>query len=121
MNSTSTESTLPHACELMTSQVRDERVPLQYDPQFREYSILLTFPPGDSIRVAQGITYCPWCGEKLPADLRDQIFDDLERDLGGEPDDYFEALRLAPKKYHSDLWWRGRYDWDGNLIAGPGD
>ncbi|HEY3386863.1 MAG TPA: hypothetical protein VGK46_10155 [Saprospiraceae bacterium] len=46
------------------------------------------------------ISYCPWCGSKLPESKRDRWFEDM-RQLGFE-DEYDDI----PEEYTTDEWWR---------------
>jgi hypothetical protein len=68
---------------------------LDYSPKLREYG-LIVHDGGSSIRE---ISFCPWCGARLPASLRDRWFEELERlgvDPGGEE---------IPEAYRSSDWW----------------
>lgn len=86
---------LPHACPEMLQFIDDERVPVVYEPRFREYSLALL-----QSGASQLIRFCPWCGAELPASLRDRFFDELER-IGV---DY--ASEVCPVAYGTDAWWR---------------
>jgi hypothetical protein len=67
-----------------------------YTPEYREYG-LIVHDGGHSTVV---IAYCPWCGTQLPASLRDEWFDRLDR-LGLDPGD-----PATPEPMRSDAWWR---------------
>lgn len=88
---------LPHGCPQMIAAVADPRVPLRYLPRFREYG--LAIEGGSTI---QEIHFCPFCGAKLPASLRDAFFENLEA-MEMEPEN--PAL---PAELRSDAWWRAR-------------
>lgn len=91
-------------CDLLKICLDDIRVPLEYSPSFREYTIPLKG------RVArQGISFCPWCGVKLPEDLRDEWIDILEKEYGIE-DPFFVRMDGGdlPKDFLSDEWWKKR-------------
>ena len=47
------------------------------------------------------LSFCPWCGEKIPESLHDQRIDILEK-LG--IDEFDEAH--IPEEYKTDTWWR---------------
>lgn len=79
----------------MREFVADERVPVSYDPQFREYSLPLS---GGS--ALQEIEYCPWCGADLPSSLRDAFFERME-ELGV---DY--PFETPSEEFLDDTWWR---------------
>jgi len=70
-------------------------MPVTYCGKFREYGI----ENGDGGTSYQLIAYCPWCGTKLPAPLRDEWFDVIEA-LGLEPED-----TRIPVPYQSEKWW----------------
>lgn len=69
---------------------------LVYNPKFREYG-LSVLDGGTSYIL---ITFCPWCGTKLPQPLRDEWFDRLER-MGLEPND-----PQIPEDMQTDAWWK---------------
>ena len=70
---------------------------IYYTPRFDEYGIII-HDQGKSYIV---ISYCPWCGRKLPASKRDRWFDELEK-MG--IDDPFDAD--IPQEYNTDKWWK---------------
>lgn len=95
---------MSHCCEQMVLQLKNERVPINYSPRFREYSILLT-----NSSALQIIDYCPWCGAKLPVSLRDLWFEKLEQLIGESIYDIaFDKTRLQeiPESYRDDGWWK---------------
>ncbi|MEV0670873.1 hypothetical protein [Mycobacterium sp. NPDC050441] len=78
----------------MASALGEDDYPLEYLPKFREWGIAI-LDGGSSVSV---ISYCPFCGVKLPSSLRDEWFDRLEN-LGLEVDD------PLPIELQSDAWW----------------
>ncbi|NQY42017.1 MAG: hypothetical protein HRT87_01565 [Legionellales bacterium] len=96
-------------CEQMRIQIEDNRVALTYNSIDRNYSILVIswlMPKNeihelkDIIAARQKIEHCPWCGKKLPKDLRDEWYNTLV-DLGyNEP---YE--RKIPEEFKTDEWW----------------
>lgn len=80
----------------------ENNVAITYIGKFREYGILIL----DGGSAFQEITFCPWCGSKLPDSLRDRwfeiVFDELELDGVDDP--------KLPKYMLSDLWWRNQQD-----------
>lgn len=66
-----------------------------YVPKFREYGLLI-HDGGSGLLT---IRFCPWCGTKLPASLRDEWFERL-RSLGLEPGD-----DTIPPEMHTAAWW----------------
>ena len=85
-------------CEAMARYIANESVAIEYECEFREYSIDEKNDVGTCIR----INYCPWCGIKLPESLRHEYVKELNL-LGYEllDDD-------IPEKYKTDAWWRGK-------------
>ena len=72
---------------------------IHYDERFDEFGL----PVHDGMRMAHAtLSFCPWCGVRLPDSKRDAWFDALEA-LGLDPlqDD-------VPDAYRSDRWWRER-------------
>jgi len=83
-----------HCCEQMEKLLDEGKTPITYLDKFREYCFVL-----GEVQL-QTITYCPWCGTKLPTSLRDEWFDQLEA-LGLEPESPDIPLSLT-----SGSWWR---------------
>lgn len=88
-----------HCCEQMGFLLEEDRVEMKYDSQLREYYIKLR-----NSQAVQGMTFCPWCGEKLPESLRDEFYDIIidKLGLGGC---YDEKL---PEEFKTDEWWKKR-------------
>ncbi len=105
-------------CEQMEHQLKDERVAISYSPIFREYSIHVIdwlIPKEeiqetkDLITARQCIDYCPWCGVKLPNDLRDQYFEILRNEYDPEVDIFsIKDNPSIPAEFKSDKWWKKR-------------
>ena len=97
-----------HCCEDMTQHVNYEcptceskydcpDVIIYYWDKFNEYGIAIHDGGASSIV----ISFCPFCGEKLPDSKRDLWFDTLEK-LGF--DDPME--QDIPKQFLTDQWYR---------------
>jgi hypothetical protein len=97
-----------HCCEMMTRQVEDWHCDMHADKfscpdavidfiaKFREYGIII-HAGGSSHTV---ISYCPWCGARLPDSQRDRWFDELEsRGIDPWTDD-------VPDEFDDDRWLR---------------
>lgn len=69
---------------------------IRYNPKFDEYGI----PIKDGGMSRSTLSFCPYCGVKLPESKRDEWFDRLEA-MGVDPweDD-------VPEAFKSDTWWR---------------
>jgi len=90
-----------HCCEEMARHVEGGEVSISYNDRHRAYGILTTWEYNRSL-AKQQITYCPWCGARLPHGLSDKWFDLLD-DLGLDPED-----PRVPEEMRSDAWWRKR-------------
>lgn len=97
---------MKYCCETMTSQINwcceqhsnKYECPdalISYIEKYDEY-VLIIHDGGSSLLT---ITYCPWCGHKLPASKRDLWFSSIEK-LGLEPDS-----KNIPSKFNSSLWY----------------
>ena len=95
-----------HCCSLMEDFLNDPLVPIIYYPHLREYNILLKKLSGG----LQGIYYCPWCGAKLPKDLRDEFFDIFYDELKFTPKKGLGILETPglPEEFKTDEWWKKR-------------
>jgi hypothetical protein len=80
----------------MAAHLKSGELPIAYSARFREYGLI--YQDGGTSR--QLLQYCPWCGSKLPASLRDRWFERLE-ELGLEPND-----PEIPVEMKTDAWWR---------------
>lgn len=69
---------------------------MKYVAVFDEYG--LPIPDGGSSHLI--ITFCPWCGAKLPPSQRDRWFEKLD-ELGLEPDS-----EQIPPEMQDSSWWR---------------
>lgn len=69
---------------------------IHYNPIFDEYGIIM---PDDSFSYIK-LSYCPWCGCKLPISMRDEWFSRLEK-MGYENPLLRDDL---PVEYQSDKW-----------------
>jgi hypothetical protein len=90
--------TATHCCEEMARHLAEGEVAITYSPRFREYGIKIL----DGGSATQLITYCPWCGGKLPSSLRDEWFEIVEG-LGLEAGD-----PQIPEEMSSAAWWQRR-------------
>lgn len=112
-----------YCCDQLDQLVEAENVPLSYSPRVREWSLrVFNFAPGETFDwtkpgLAQGISYCPFCGSPLPGSLRSKLWDELES-LGYE-DLMFEPEKL-PEQFQSDEWWRDEPDQPGESEQRPG-
>ncbi len=81
----------------MNDFLEDKRLPVLYFPKYREYNLTLI-----NSNAVQGINFCPWCGKKLPKDLRDIYYDILESEYSNLDDENI------PAEFHNEEWWKKR-------------
>ena len=79
----------------MNFAINSEEVPIHYLAKFREYGVQVL--DGGTSNIV--FLYCPWCGQILPASLRDRWFNTLET-LGLEP-----TSSELPVKFRTAEWW----------------
>jgi hypothetical protein len=79
----------------MEQAIRELEYPLVEIAKFREVSLKI-LNGGDSVVV---LAFCPWCGSKLPASLRHEWFDELER---GNIDPYGPEV---PREFDRRVVW----------------
>src|SRR5450432_834507 len=84
-----------HCCVKMTESLKGETA-IVFVPKFREYGISV-FDGGSSF---VAIRFCPWCATPLPASLRDEWFNALEKlGLDANSED-------IPREFLTEAWWR---------------
>lgn len=93
-----------HDCKGMRVALDPEVGSLVYTAKFREFGVPIR-DGGSSVLI---IEFCPFCGARLPASLRDRWFDELDA-LGLEPGD--DAI---PRPMLTDEWWRTGGGSDGS-------
>lgn len=59
-------------------------------------------------QIVYSMSYCPWCGSKLPEDLGDTFFDIMMEMLGEDVDLLDIDTDTLPKEFQSDEWWKKR-------------
>lgn len=70
---------------------------ISYNPKFDEYGIIIH----DGGTASSGISYCPWCGSKLPKSKRDLWFDTLDALGFDDPSE-----QDIPKQFQGSDWYR---------------
>jgi hypothetical protein len=93
-----------HCCKEMTMHLASGELHFVYMRNTREYAIDYKKEYGGGVQL---INYCPWCGDKLPKSLREElgniVFNQLKLDsfpLGDDP--------KTPKEFKTDEWWKKR-------------
>ena len=92
------EHQLSQKCDLHANPFECPDVLIHYSPQFDEFGLIVHDGGGSSIT----ISFCPWCGRKLPESKREKWFDELEA-LGFDEPLFDERI---PERYKSDAWYR---------------
>lgn len=87
-----------HCCGEMESAVADLTIPLVFTANFREFGVRILDGGTSTLHIG----YCPWCGQKLPASLRNSWFDKLES-LGIDP--YGNSV---PAEWSDESWYSSR-------------
>jgi hypothetical protein len=82
----------------MDEALKDASTPVIFTPKLREFGIRIL----DGGSASLGISFCPWCGQKLPGSLRDDWFDKLEQ-LGVDP--YGDEI---PPEFTDERWYTRR-------------
>jgi len=80
----------------MRLAVEEGEVAIRFVKKFREYGILILDGGSSKLR----ISFCPWCGKKLPESLRDRWFDEMDA-LGLDPD-----ADDLPEKFTDERWYQ---------------
>jgi hypothetical protein len=80
---------------------------LVYKPEIRAYGYYLD----REIPVIQFISYCPFCGAKLPEDLDEEYWDTIISEFGPEyyhTHENYNPNRSLPQEFQTDEWWKKR-------------
>lgn len=85
---------LAATCDIHDDPYECADVVVIYIDKFQEYGLVIHDGGTSSI----GISFCPWCGAKLPDSQRDRWFDEIEA-LGLDP--WSDEI---PGRYESDEW-----------------
>jgi hypothetical protein len=88
---------LGRSCELHTEPFDCPDCVIHYSPKFDEYGLVIH--DGGSSTLA--ISFCPWCGARLPESKRDLWFEKLE--ALGFSDPFSQEI---PAEFKSDEWYR---------------
>ena len=89
-----------YCCRALGYQIEAKHCPIDYNKKWREYSIRDFNSTSLSIML-----FCPNCGSRFPASLRDEWFDVLEKDFGLDDPIENDANKI-PQEFLSDAWWK---------------
>lgn len=99
-------------CQRMKYCLKDERESkssnIIYIEKIRSYRIYAYMGLSHKRVTVDSIYYCPWCGAKLPAELSDQYYQEIENlNLPLTKVDSIDR-RYIPQEYRTDMWWKKR-------------
>ena len=87
-----------YCCRTLTHCINDPRIPVNYDPSRRRYSI----DGGETGTYTMNV--CFWCDYKFPKNLSEEFCDIFYNELKLEDDDEDKL----PEEFKSDEWWKKR-------------
>lgn len=87
---------LEHICDQHDSRFTCPNAIMSYDEQYNEYGVIIHDGGTSSVL----ISFCPWCGTRLPESLRDKWFQALEEN-GFDP-----LSDNIPPEYKTCEWWK---------------
>jgi hypothetical protein len=98
----------PHCCLDMHYGVEDKDnpdniSPCDFNKKFRGYYLIATKGPG-----GKEMSYCPFCGKRLPKELSDEWFDILEKEYGLDLPLTSKQYDRIPAEFLTDEWWKKR-------------
>jgi hypothetical protein len=90
-------------CPLLEKYVNNCMTGLNYHSEERQVTVFLAHGMGRQV-----LSYCPWCGSKLPDSLFDTRIDILESEY--KIDDPYDKKqkKLIPAEFLTDEWWKTR-------------
>jgi hypothetical protein len=80
---------------------------IEFDLSTRAFSVYVH----RNTKLSVVISYCPFCGSKLPKELIDEKDETIYRELGAEyltDDDGNPPIKELPEEFNSDEWWKKR-------------
>jgi hypothetical protein len=87
-----------------------EDSPLTYSADTRSYTMSApqALVKKNVVWLGYRVTFCPFCGTKLPNDLVEERMDTLEAEYG--IDDIYDdkQKKLIPQEFMTDEWWKKR-------------
>jgi hypothetical protein len=83
-------------CKQLEFAIGESDIPIDYVAKFREAGVRVM--DGGTSKIT--FVFCPWCGCRLPASLRDAWFEELSK-RGIDP-----AVDEIPPEFSDDRWFR---------------
>lgn len=102
---------MEHCCLGLEGALESYGSPFRYIPYERqyivEYNSSFTNEESGEIAcvVASTLSYCPWCGKKLPKDLMDEWQNEIGQKFGIKNALDKEELKKVPQEYMTEEWW----------------
>lgn len=107
-------NTNKHCCSQMSFLLEEGKTPICYIDIFREYKILEfdessifkdCFIPKDELHFGKIMSFCPWCGKKLPESLRKKWEQEVMKPY--KDTDWTPNISCVeiPDEYLSSEWW----------------
>ena len=89
-------------CDTMYEAIEENKI-VDYDAVVRNYGILFR---KNRIKM---LSFCPWCGKKLPKNLTEDMYVIIEKEYGIPwiKADVFKYTNL-PDEFKTDEWWKKR-------------
>ena len=94
-------------CKGLKGAIEFFNTPIRYRARYREYVIKDEgFNDDEGLIVSSKLSYCPWCGEKLPKSLFNYWKREIAIHFGIVDFLDKEELNKLPKEYMTDEWWK---------------
>lgn len=90
-------------CEIMKGHGLSGKE-IDYDISIRRYALILI---NDEYGTHHIISFCPWCGSKLPKPVGEIRAKILKEEYNIE-DPYFDDADRVPEEFKTDAWWKKR-------------
>jgi len=94
---------MEHCCDYIKQALNDPTVYFDYQPEYRRYYINT-----ESKAIIHQVYFCPWCGTKLPEDLKNKYLEILEKEYHIDDPWDKNQKKLIPKEFKTDEWWKIR-------------
>jgi hypothetical protein len=96
-----------HCCNNMdyyATTPTEEHELIRYHSEKREYTFMLH---GYDFGLQQEMSYCPWCGTKLPESLGEKWCKVVEEECGVK-EVFAEEWAKLPEEFRTNQWWKKR-------------
>jgi len=100
-----------YCCIKMEGILEEPESPIKYESYTRSYLLeyrLCRKLRKNEVIVVETLYYCPWCGKKLPNDLYDKWYEEIEKRFGVTDTLDKDQLKKVSPEFMSDEWWKKR-------------